>query len=427
MKILVCGATGLIGSAIATRLMRDGHQVIGLARRRAPGLELTGWVALDLASASRAETWLPLLEGIDAVIYCAGVLQDGGRDNTDAVHAAAAGALFDACEASGIRRVIHFSAIGVDRAQPSRFSASKYAGDRHLMAARLEWVILRPSVVLGRPAFGASALIRALASLPVLPLMPGTQALQVVQLEDVLATVLFFLKPDAPSRVALELAGPDRLQMEEIIAQYRKWYGWRPARSFTLPRLLSSFLYGLGDFAGALGWRPPVRSNAAREIARGATGDFERWAALTGIRPRSLAEALSAEPAPIQEKWFARLYLLKALVFVVLPLFWLGTGVISLTVGYPAGIDLMRSAGAGALSGPAVVAGALADIAVGIAIAWRPLTRAGLLGALALSLFYVAAGTVLRPDLWLEPLGPLLKIMPIFALHLVALAILDER
>jgi hypothetical protein len=79
------------------------------------------------------------------------------------------------------------------------------------------------------------------------------------------------------------------------------------------------------------------------------------------------------------------------------------------------------------LSGPAVVAGGFADIVVGIAIAWRPLTRAGLLGALALSLFYVAAGTMLRPDLWLEPLGPLLKIMPIFALHLVALAILDER
>jgi uncharacterized protein YbjT (DUF2867 family) len=337
------------------------------------------------------------------------------------------GALFEACEQSGVRRIIHLSAIGVDRAQPSSFSATKYVGDRHLTARNLEWVILRPSVVLGRPAFGASALIRALASLPVVPLMPDTQPLQVVQLEDLLATVSFFLKPKTPSRLALEVAGPDRLEMGEVIAQYRKWYGWRPARCFTLPHLASRFMYGLGDLAGALGWRPPVRTNAALEIARGAVGDPERWISISRIRPQSLAHALAAEPAPIQEKWFARLYLIKPIIFSVLPMFWIGTGVISLTVGYPNGVDLMRSTGAGFLSGPAVVVGALADIAVGVGIAWRPVTRYGLYGALALSLFYAAAGTILRPDLWIEPLGPLLKIIPIFVLHLVALAILDER
>jgi hypothetical protein len=101
--------------------------------------------------------------------------------------------------------------------------------------------------------------------------------------------------------------------------------------------------------------------------------------------------------------------------------------VISVSLGYDSGVDLMRSTGAGVLSGPAVVAGALADIAVGICIVWRPLTRYGLYGALALSLFYAVAGTMLRPDLWIEPLGPLLKIVPSFVLHLVALAILDER
>ena len=87
----------------------------------------------------------------------------------------------------------------------------------------------------------------------------------------------------------------------------------------------------------------------------------------------------------------------------------------------------MRNTGAGFLSGPAVLAGALADIAVGSGIGWRPLTRCALYGSLVLSLFYLGAGTILRPDLWGEPLGPLLKILPILALQLIALAILDER
>ena len=87
----------------------------------------------------------------------------------------------------------------------------------------------------------------------------------------------------------------------------------------------------------------------------------------------------------------------------------------------------MRLGGAGAWSGPSVIAGGLADLAIGIAIAFRRSARAGLYAALAISLFYAVAGTAVRPDLWIEPLGPMLKIWPIVALNLVALAMLKDR
>ncbi|TIP54837.1 DoxX-like family protein, partial [Mesorhizobium sp.] len=70
-------------------------------------------------------------------------------------------------------------------------------------------------------------------------------------------------------------------------------------------------------------------------------------------------------PATVQEKWFAGLYVTKPAIFVVLPFFWIMTGVVSLTTGYGNGIDLMQSTGAGMLSAPTVIAGALADIVVG--------------------------------------------------------------
>jgi hypothetical protein len=74
-----------------------------------------------------------------------------------------------------------------------------------------------------------------------------------------------------------------------------------------------------------------------------------------------------------------------------------------------------------------VVAGGLADIAIGFGIAWRPTTKLALWAALGLSLFYIVAGTILLPALWADPLGPMMKIWPILALNLMCLAILDER
>ena len=428
MNILVTGANGLVGASICARLVQEGHQVLALVR---PGTKAPFGVArtvyLEFASATDVKPWLPVLEDVQAVVNCVGALQDSVRENVTAAHVAAPAALFQACEQLGIRRVVHFSAIGVDRQQPSPFSETKLRGDDVLMARDLDWVILRPSVVLGRPAFGASALMRGLAALPVLPVMPAAADLQVVQLDDVVETVVRLLEPNARRQVILELAGPRRLAFEEVVDIYRQWLGRAQASHIRLPPAVASLLYTLGDVAGALGWRPALRTTARREITRGATGDPQPWSAAAGIYPRSLTEALKATPATVQERWFSNLFFLKPLMFVVLPLFWILTGIISLTVGFDEGITLMNRAGAGTLSAPSVIAGAFSDIVIGTMIAFRRTSRPGLWTALLLSLFYAFASTILVPALWHDPLGPLLKIWPILVLHLVALAILEER
>ena len=430
MRVLVTGATGLIGASIVSALVSTGHEVIGVARRvdrAARSMPEARWVALDIAAGTTAEDWLPHVGGIDAVVNCAGVLQDGPGDSTAGVHRDGIAALFGACEKAGVRRIVHLSAIGVDREAPTEFSRSKIEGDRALMQRDLDWVVLRPSVVLGPAAYGGSALFRGLAALPWLPVMPETGPLQVVQLEDVVATGLRLIEASAPSRVVLELAGPERLSMAEIVARYRAWLGWPEARIFGLPASAAGLLFRLGDFAGRLGWRPPLRSTARSEIRRGAIGDPSRWTELTGIVPTSLAAALAARPASVQERWFAGLYALKPLMFVVIALFWIITGLLSVGPGYKIGVDLLLEGGMGRLSGPSVIAGGLADLAIGIAIAFRRSSRRGLYAALAISTFYLVAGSIVLPRLWAEPLGPMLKIFPIMVLHLVALAILEDR
>jgi uncharacterized protein YbjT (DUF2867 family) len=336
-------------------------------------------------------------------------------------------ALWRACEAAGVRRIIQVSALGVDRGGTTDFSRTKNEGDEALAASGLDWIILRPSVVVGRPAYGGSALFRGLASLPVFPIPAEAGLVDVVQLDDVAETVARLLPPDAPSRLKLELTGPDRLAFPDIVAAYRRWLGWTPAKTFTAPAGLMAIAYRAGDALARLGWRPPIRTTPGKEIRRGATGDNKAWRSATGIEPQSLADALAANPASVQERWFSRLYLLKPLALGTFALFWLLTGLISLGPGYERATHYMLAGGGGPLSEPSVIAGGLADIAIAGAIAWRPTARLGLWAALGLSLLYIVAGTILLPALWSDPLGPMMKIWPILALNLLCLAILDDR
>jgi hypothetical protein len=88
----------------------------------------------------------------------------------------------------------------------------------------------------------------------------------------------------------------------------------------------------------------------------------------------------------------------------------------------------MRGSGIGAgLSAAAVAAGAIVDMMLGIGVLVRRASLAALLGMLAVSLVYVVAAAVVAPQLLIDPLGRILKIVPIMLANLFAIAILDER
>ncbi len=429
MKILVTGASGFIGASICARLIGEGHAVLGVGRPGGSPLPqgLAAEILIDMARVHRPEDWAPHLEDVEAVVNCAGLLQAGAAGSPSGLHIEGVDALFAACEAAGIRRVIHISALGVAENSPTEFARSKYEGDEALTKRDLDWVILRPSVVLGRTAYGGSALIRGLAAGPVLPIITQSAPLQVVALDDVVETVVFFLRPEAPSRLMLDLAGPERLSFEEIVAAYRRWFCWPPAKTIRLPDAIGRVAFRLGDLAGALGWRPPVRSTARKELLRGSVGDPGPWTEATGIAPRSLNRMLETTPPSVQERWFAKLFFLKPLTLIVFAAFWLVSGLIALGPGYAEGVRIMEVAGTGAWAVPIVIGGAWADIILGLAMLYRPTARPALIAAFVLCVLYLVFGTYLAPDLWATPVGVFPKVVPIMALNLVILALLDDR
>jgi uncharacterized protein YbjT (DUF2867 family) len=337
-------------------------------------------------------------------------------------------ALLTACQQKGLRRYVHLSAIGVDKGRSSAFSRTKREAEMLITDSALDWIILRPSVVIGRAAYGGSALLRGLAALPITPVMSSAGPLQLVHLDDVVETIIFFLRSDAPKQIALDLVGPRIWPFTDAAGLFRRWLRLPVTTGIALPSWAAAASYRLADFTALLGWRPAIRSTAGVEIARGAVGDPAPLQQITGRRTRDIEEMLSCEPASVQERWFARLYFLKPLVFGVFSLFWIATGIISLGPGGHSGTTLLTDAHlSSSIAAVAVATGALADIIIGLLILYRPTSRLGLFASLGLSIIYAVLGSLLRPDLWLEPLGPLVKIVPISVLNLVALAILDDR
>lgn len=439
MRVLVTGAYGLIGSAILARLHGEGHDLVGAgralaeARRRFP---YARWVEADFARLTTADAWLPRLADIDALVNCVGVLQQGARDDMVRVHVEATCALFDACRMAGVRRLIHVSALSAAPNGPTDFSRSKATADAHLAGLDLDWVILRPGLVLAPAVHGGTAMLRGLAGLPlVTPMVGADSRVQVVSVGDVAATVALCLAPQAPgakvkatAKVTWELASPQVLTLGDIVVAMRAWLGFAPAPVVRLPQAAARLISLVADVLGRLGWRSPARSTAMAQLTAGVVGDPSGWIAATGIKPMSFDDILAAHPAGVQDRWYARLYFVKPLALASMSIYWILTGLTSLGPGWEQAMALLSPAGWPAgLVAFVIIAGAILDIVLGAALLVRPLTRAVLVTMFLICIPYLLAATLINPALWLDPLGRLMKTVPVMLALLFTLAILDER
>jgi uncharacterized protein YbjT (DUF2867 family) len=433
-KILVLGASGLIGRTVTDDLRARDFHVTGFARRfsasqKASSFDLEAPVmSMDSAALAR----LIKDRNIDLVVNCVGVLQDGIGSDTRAVHRDFVERLLQAMGQSGrATRLVHISIPGLAKDDRTPFSTTKREAERLIAASGIPYAILRPGFVIAPSAYGGSAMLRALAAFPIdLPASESATPFQPVAVEDIAGTIAWLAEHDISDQidVAWDLMQPQPITLGRVIEQFRWSFGTATGLRIPLPTFLLDFGATLGDLASRLGWSPPLRSTALAELRRGVRGDPSAWMAATGIVPITVDARIGSRTASIQDKWFARLFLVKALTIASLALFWTLSGFIALVISYGRAKAILTAHDfPPALVAPFTIVSSVLDMTIGCLIAWRRSCRAGLLAGIVVSLGYMMGATLLTPDLWIEPLGALVKTGPAIVLMLTALLTLDNR
>lgn len=145
MRVLMLGATGSIGRAVAAHLHARGHALVGVSRRRAQAFERYpdyGWIVGDLHKDLESEVWLRKLHRFDAVVNCAGLVHESADAHFETVHALGPAALYRACERAGVRRIVHVTPAGDPAASRSHGLATRRYAERQLSCLDLDWIVV---------------------------------------------------------------------------------------------------------------------------------------------------------------------------------------------------------------------------------------------------------------------------------------------
>ncbi len=215
MRILVTGISGFVGGELAPRLVADGHDVRGLARRPSsapPGVNL---VHADVVS---GEGLAPALEGIEVAYYLIHSMEPSPDGAFQAREHRGAHNFVRAARRAGVRRIVYLGGFVPAAGQASPHLASRLAVEEILLGATEESVAFRASIVIGARSRSFRFLVRLVERLPVL-VVPAWRNQRTAPIDQRDLIEFLVRAADAPQVAgrSLDLAGPDEVTYAELI------------------------------------------------------------------------------------------------------------------------------------------------------------------------------------------------------------------
>lgn len=201
MKVIVIGGSGLIGKQLVTVLQQQGHDVI--AASRSTGINSVTGTGLVAA-----------VSGREVVIDVSNAPSFEDQAVMEFFTASSTNALA-AAKRAGVKHYIALSVVGTERLQASGYFRAKLVQEKLIAESGLPYTILRASQFFEFIAAIAESGNQADSNSVRMP----TALIQPVASADVVSALAELLK-SAPANGIIDLAGPDKLQIAQLVSRY---------------------------------------------------------------------------------------------------------------------------------------------------------------------------------------------------------------
>jgi NADH dehydrogenase len=232
-KVCVLGGTGFVGRHLLNRFTRERFQLRVPTRRRERHRDLLVMPTVDVIEADvhDPEVLRRLFEGCDAVVNLVGILNERGDDGSgfNRAHVELAGKVVAACQATGVRRLLHMSALNAGAGAPSHYLRSKGLAEDLVFAASsnaFKVTSFRPSVIFGPEDSFLNRFASLLRMTPVcFPLARAKARFSPVYVNDVAeAFTVAMTDPDSYGQ-GYDLCGPKVYTLGQLVQYVNELIG----------------------------------------------------------------------------------------------------------------------------------------------------------------------------------------------------------
>jgi uncharacterized protein YbjT (DUF2867 family) len=239
--IAVDGATGYLGNHLVARLRQNGTAVRcivhpGAKQKDIDYLKSTG-AQVVIASLTRPQgtkgeiSIAEALQGVDVAVHLIGSIAPPKGQRLEDLHGAQTSNLVNAAKTGGVKKIVQVTALGTSAEAPSAYHHTKWQAEQYVRNSGLQWVILRPSLIVGRQVGSRNSkliarymdLIRKRRTVPVIG--NGSNRLQPVFVGDLAEALEKAITTPQFDNNVYEIGGDEILSMRQLVEKLIALHG----------------------------------------------------------------------------------------------------------------------------------------------------------------------------------------------------------
>jgi nucleoside-diphosphate-sugar epimerase len=239
-SIFVTGAGGFIGQSLLRGLASSSDCSIKvLTRRPLPESAAQGGQPLQvIGDLLDPDSYRAALQGCNTVVHLAAATGRAAPKDYERINVQGTQVLLDACKAAGVQRFLYVSTIAAGYPDQSYYpyAKSKAEAEQLVRQSGLEFVIVRPTLVLGEKSPIWNTLLK-IAKLPVVPLFEGARpvSVQPIHVDDVVRGLVLLLGSDQFKGEILDLGGPQPLSFRTFLELTQQAVRDKPGKLLRIP------------------------------------------------------------------------------------------------------------------------------------------------------------------------------------------------
>ncbi len=222
-EILLFGATGQIGRNLIRKLSLNNYKIIAVTRNshKAGYILKTqanpGYLELAEVKSLNPQIIENLMSSCDICINLIGILYEKKKNQFKTIHTDLPDLISQKANKLKIKKFIHLSSLGIEKALDSKYANSKLEGEKKIIKNFKNSFILKPSIVYSVDDKFTTRFMTLLSRLPLMPLYyEGKTKFNPIHVTD-LVNIIFNIIQSKNENLVLECIGSETLTFKEII------------------------------------------------------------------------------------------------------------------------------------------------------------------------------------------------------------------